>query len=314
MDYEIFVESSANIPEHIVRERNIHIISYYFNIDGKEVPCYQPDVPFAETAKKFYANMRAGVEARTSLISETRFVEELTPALTAGKDALLITIASGISGTYQQALAAQKTLKELFPERKVFVVDSANSSLGEGLLAIKAADLRDMGESLEACAAWVKNNAYKMNSFVTVEDLKYLRRTGRISMAVAIAGTLLGIKPLICADGGPAPKMTVYGKVRGRKKALAALVEAFEKHAVRPESQTIAIAHADCEDEALELAAALKEHGAQDIIIEYYDLCSGSHIGPGTIALFFMGTDRRADPTRREADAAPNSLPATSKA
>lgn len=314
MGYEIFVGSSANIPEEIVNARGIRVLAYYFNVGGEERPCYRPGVPFREIAKSFYADMRAGLEAHTSLIPEARFVEELSPTLEEGKDAVLITMASGISGSYQQAVAAGKELEKRYPGRKVYVVDSANASLGQGLLAIKAADLRDMGESAEACAEWLKSNAYKMNSYVTVEDLKYLRRGGRISMAAAVAGTLLGIKPLLRADGSALPKLSVYGKARGRKKAIAALVEAFDKYVIRPESQTIAIAHADCEEEAEELAETLRQHGANDIIVEYYDLCTGSHIGPGTIALFFMGEDRRADPTRRETESAPSSLPAASKA
>ncbi|MBR7186101.1 MAG: DegV family protein [Clostridia bacterium] len=294
-DYEIFVESSANIPEHLVQDRNIRVIPYYFSIKGKERPCYEKGVPFKEIAKHFYAEMRAGMEAKTSLISEARFVEELSPTLKAGKDAVVLTIASGISGTYQQALAAKKTLEKAFPARRVYVCDSANASLGQGLLALRAADLRDLGESAETCAQWLKENAFKMNSYVTVEDLKYLRRTGRISMAAAVAGTILGIKPLIRADGSVTnPKMTVYGKARGRKKAISALVDAFDSRAIRPEAQTVAIAHADCEEEATALAEILKEHGAGNVIIEYYDLCTGSHIGPGTIALFFFGEDRRA--------------------
>lgn len=292
--YEIFVDSSANLPQELVEKYDIRVITYYFNVRGEEEACYRGEKDFSKTAKAFYAMMRAGLEAHTSLISEGRFEEELAPTLEAGKDAVLLTIASGISGTYQQALAAKATLEQRFPERKVYVRDSANASLGQGLLAIKAAELREQGESAEACAAWLEENAYKMNSYVTVEDLKYLRRSGRISMAAAVAGTILNIKPLIRADGGTMPKLAVYGRARGRKKAISSLVEAFDANVIHPEEQTIAIAHADCEAEALELAETLKAHGAKDIIMEYYDLCTGSHIGPGTIALFFMGKDRRS--------------------
>ena len=311
--YEIFTESSANIPDALVKERNIHIISYYFNVGGEERPCYREGVSFREIARSFYADMRAGLEAHTSLISEARFAEALTPALQAGKDVIVITIASGISGTYQQALAAKKSLEAQFKERKVYVLDSANASLGQGLLVLKAADLRDMGESAEACAKWIHTNAYKVNSYVTVEDLKYLRRSGRISMAAAVAGTILGIKPLVKADGGAQPKLAVYGKARGRKKAIAALVDAFDKYVERPEAQTIAIAHADCEDEAEALAETLKAHGARDVMVEYYDLCTGSHIGPGTIALFFFGADRRTEAERREQEAAWAGKPVSEK-
>ncbi len=302
-DYDIFVDSSANLPEQIVKERGIKVITYYMNDGNGERPCYTEGVPFAEAAREFYAEMRKGADFHTSLINEGRFVEALTPSLEAGKDVVVITIASGISGTYQQALAARKALAKTFPKRNVYVLDSANASLGQGLIALKAADLRDLGESAETGAEWVRNNVYTLNSYVTVEDLKFLRRSGRISMMTAIAGTILNIKPLIRADGGVTPKLAVYGKARGRRKAIGALVEAFDKLVVRPEAQTIAIAHADCEEEALALADTLRHHGANDILIEYYDLCTGSHIGPGTIALFFFGKDRRSEAELKEAAA-----------
>ncbi len=297
--FEIFADSSANLPEQLERERRIHIITYYMNVKGTEIACHDPDVPFRETAKKFYQNMREGLEAKTSLIGEARFVEAVSPTLAAGKDAVILTIASGISGTWNQAINAKKTLEAQFPDRKVFVCDSCNASMGQGLLALYAADKRDAGESAEACAAWLTDNAYRLNSYVTVEDLKYLHRGGRISAATAIAGTLLNIKPLIKASGEEHPKLIVYEKARGRKKSIAALVEAFDKNVEDPASQVIAITHADCEEEALALAETLKERGVRDVIVEFYDLCTGSHIGPGTIALFFLGKDRRTEEEKR---------------
>lgn len=291
-DFDIFVDSSANIPDKL--REGIHVIPYLCTINGEEFACSE-DADFSELAKSFYQKMREDADVKTSLIVEERFIEAIAPTLEAGKDALLITIASGVSGTYNQALNAKKTLEERFPKQKVYVLDSANASLGEGLLALKVADLRAMGESAQTCAEWFTRNAYKMNSYLTVDDLKYLRRGGRISRTLAIAGSLLNIKPLIRADGGTPAKLSSYGKVRGRRKAISSLVEAFDKNVVRPETQTVAITHADCEEDALELAAILKEHGARDVIVEYYDLCSGIHVGPGTIALFFMGKDRKSE-------------------
>ena len=294
-DFEIYVDSSANIPDDLRKKHGIRVIPYICTINGREISCIDDTRSYSETAKTFYEAMRNNADVKSSLIVEARFAEALTPVLEEGKDVILFTIASGISGTYQQALAAQKGLEKQFPERKVYVVDSANASLGEGLLALKAADLRDMGESAEACAEWAKQNAYKMNSVFTVDDLKYLRKGGRISRTLAIAGSLLNIKPLLRADGGANAKIAFFGKARGRKKAVSAIVEAFDKYVIRPESQTIAIAHADCEEEALALAETLKEHGARDVIVEYYDICTGIHVGPGTLALFFMGKDRKTE-------------------
>lgn len=297
--FDIYVDSAANLPDEIRTSRDIRVIAYNYIIDGKEYPCLEEGVPFTESAKKFYGAMRAGAEAKTSLIGEERFIEAVTPSLEAGRDVVILTIASGISGTFRQAQAAQKTLSERFPDRTIAALDSANASLGEGLLAIKLADLRDMGESAESAADWLLNNAYKMNSYLTVGDLKYLRRGGRISTALAVAGTLLSIKPIIKADGGATPKLTFAGKEHGRKKAISALVKAFCENVEKPETQTIAVAHADCEEEALALAETLRGYGVRDVIIEYYDICTGAHAGPGTIAVFFMGKDRRGEAAKR---------------
>lgn len=307
-DFEIFTDSSANIPNDLRKERNIHIISYICSVNGTDKYCFE-DRPFEETAKRFYAEMRANADIKTSLIVEERFIEAITPSLEAGRDVIIVTIASGISGTYAQAVAAQKTLSKKYPQRKILVADSANASLGEGLLVLKVADLRDMGESIETCAEWVKNNAYKMNSFFTVDDLKYLRKGGRISRTLAIAGTLLSIKPILTADGSANAKISFFGKARGRKKAISTLVDSFRRNCIRPEGQTIAITHADCEEEALALAAELKELGARDVIVEYYDICTGTHVGPGTIALFFMGKDRRNETFAAEAVAQGKTVP-----
>lgn len=294
--FEIFADSSANLPDGLIEKHNINIISYTCIVNGEERLCYVPNGDFTQTAKKFYEDLRNGADVKTSLIDEQRIIEAVTPAMQSGRDAVFITISAGISGTYNQAIEAKKTLEKQFPRCKLYVCDSANASLGEGLLVLKAADLRDMGESAEACAKWINTNAYKLNSYLTVGDLKFLKKGGRISAAAAIAGTILNIKPLIRADGGSPAKLAFYAKERGRKKALTAILEACKTRAVNIENQTVAIAHADCEEDALYLAEAIKtQYGVKDVIIEYYDLCTGSHAGPGTVALFFMGKDRKTE-------------------
>jgi len=309
--FDIYVDSSANIPDELIRERDIRVIPYTFLFNGEEKLCYDTERPFRETAIEFYNQLRAGAETKTSLISEQTMIDALRPSLEQGNDVLFITIASGISGTHQQALKAKKELQALFPDREIHVADSANASMGQGLIALKVADLRDMGMSVSDCADWVKRNAYKINSFFTVNDLKYLRRGGRISATLAIAGTILNIKPILTADGSANAKITSYGKEKGRKKSLSALAKAFREYAVNPESQTVAITHGDCEEDALALADMIREAGAKDIIIEYYDLCTGSHVGPGTVALFFTGKDRRSPAAIAEAEKSFRAKPVT---
>ncbi|MDE7265723.1 MAG: DegV family EDD domain-containing protein, partial [Clostridia bacterium] len=206
--FDIYVDSSANLTDEMIATANINVIPYICTINGEERLCYESGKPFAVTAKKHYEDMQTGADAKTSLIGEARFIEAVTPSLEAGKDVFIITIAAGISGTYSQAVAAKRTLEKQFPKNKVYVGDSANASLGEGLLAINVARLRDIGESLTACAEWFEENKYKMNAYCVVQDLKYLRKGGRISTTLAIAGTILNIKPILRADGGNPAKLT----------------------------------------------------------------------------------------------------------
>ena len=292
--FDIFVDSAANIPDELVARHDICMIPYTCTVNGVEQSTYDKTRPFCDCAKEFYAQLRAGADIKTSLVSEATLISAIEPSLAAGRDVLVITITESLSGTTRQAQVARDALLERYPDRKIFVIDSCNASMGEGLLALKAADLRDMGESVEACAEWVENNRYKLNSYVTVDDLKYLRKSGRVSMVKAIAGAILGIKPILHADGGTPARLTFFSKEKGRKKALAELLRALDENVVDLASQTVAIAHADCEEDALYLRDELVKRGAADVIVEYYDLCTGSHVGPGTVALFYFGKDRRS--------------------
>ena len=299
-EFDIYCDSGANIPFKLVKERNINVIPYSFTIDGVEQSCYGHGDNFHEVAKQFYERIREGLEVKTSLISMQKVIDAVTPSLENGRDVLITYISAGISGSYNQGKEAAKELSELYPDRKIFVVDSVNASMGEGLLVLKACDLRDMGESVEACAEWLENNKYNLNSYLTVGDLKYLKKSGRISATLAIAGTILNIKPILKANGEDVAQIVFHSKERGRKRALLALAENFTENVVDPENQTVSICHCDCEEDALALAEMVKERGAKDVIIEYYDLCTGSHIGPGTVALFFYGKDRKTGGTPKK--------------
>lgn len=291
--FDIYCDSGANIPYKMVTGRDIKVIPYSFIVNGVEQSCYGHKENFHEAAKKFYAEIRGGAEIKTSLISKQKVIEAVTPSLEGGRDVMITLISSGISGSFSQAREAAAELSKIYPDRKIIACDSANASMGEGLLVLKACDLRDMGESVEACAEWIENNKYNINSYLTVGDLKYLKRSGRISATLAIAGTILNIKPIIKADGSDSAKLVFHSRERGRKKALQAIADNFTANVSDPENQTVAICHADSEEDALELAEMVKSRGAKDIIIEYYDLCTGAHAGPGTVALFFYGKDRK---------------------
>ncbi|MGN1373119.1 MAG: DegV family protein [Candidatus Coproplasma sp.] len=289
-NFEIFVDSAANLTDELIAKHNITVVPYTCSINGEEMECYQKDVPFDEISKKFYDAMREGAETKTTLINADKFIDAITPVMQEGKDVLLFVITTKLSGTYNQALAAKERLKEQFPDRKLLVVDSFNASLGEGLMAVYAAEKRDKGEDIESVYKWACDNVANMNSFVTVSSLKYLKRTGRVNAAKALIGTMLKINPVVW--GSHRGELEVLCNVRGRKKAISKLVELFKDRVIDPENQHIAIAHADCLEEAEQLAEMIKEAGAKEVIINMYDLCTGAHIGPGTIALFFMGKKR----------------------
>jgi DegV family protein with EDD domain len=288
--FEIFVDSSANLTDEMIAKNNIKVISYTCRIDGNDMECYEKGKPYKEIAKTFYDAMREGHETKTSLINCGKIVDAVTPTFEEGKDVLLVTISSQISGTYTQALQAAEILKATFPDRKLVVCDSFNAGMGEGLIAMHAVKLRDLGESMETIAESIDDNKLKFNSVFTVSDLKYLRKGGRISATLAIAGTLLNIKPILKGDAYG--KISACGKEKGRRRALQRLAETFKENVTNADKQTVCIAHADCEEDALMLADMIKAYGAKDVVINWYDICTGSHVGPGTVALFFYGKDR----------------------
>ncbi|MCD8373144.1 MAG: DegV family protein [Clostridia bacterium] len=310
MKFDIFVDSSANLTEETIEEYSIKVIPYICMCDGREVICYTGVKTFEEEAKDYYKAMAEGKDVSSSLVTKERIMDAIEPSLKEGRDALMVTISAGVSGTYEQAVKATKELMQKYPERKVYIADSANAGYGEGFLALYAAKLREIGEDFDTCVKWIENNKFRMNSSFTVSDLKWLKKGGRISTAVAIAGTILNIKPILWADAGPIAKIGVCGKVKGRKKSLAAIAETYREKAVFPEAQTVAICHGDCEEDALALAEMLKEYGATDITITYFDIVCGTHVGPGSLALFFLGKDRRGQ-TAEKTEKVPS--PATAK-
>lgn len=293
--FDIFADSGNNIPDGLIEKYEIGVIPFLCTVNGVDRYCYEKGTPFSETAKKFYGDIRAGAEIKTSLIGAARFEEALTPSLQEGRDVILFTITQTLSGTYAQAVAAKEELEKKFPQNKVYVIDTANASMGSCLLVLKVAEMRGLGVGVEECAIWAQENAYKVNSYVTVDDLKYMRKGGRVSAVAAIAGTLLNIKPVLWANDTVPAKLEVFCKERGKKKALATILKAFDDNVENLDTQTVAIAHADCIEDANYLKEALEAKGVKNIIIEYYDLCTGGHVGPGTIALFFFGKDRRGE-------------------
>lgn len=282
---QLFTDTSANLPVEIIDEYGIEVVPFSYTIDGVE---YIPEREF--DGKAFYAAMRAGSEVKTSMVNAGTFIERFKAALDAGKDVLYIGMSGGISGTANAALMAKQELDEEYPDRKIVVIDTLAASLGEGLFVIKAAEqLRD-GVALDAIEEDIRAQVPHMCQSFTVDDLKYLKKTGRVSGAAAIIGNVLSIHPILIGDYEG--KIVVKSKVRGMKRTLDALAERYAE-LVLNKAETIGIAHADNEEGKAYLVQRLRDKGLTGKCLSVcYEPVTGSHVGPGTVALFFFGTDR----------------------
>lgn len=282
---QLFTDTSANLPVEIIDEYGIEVVPFSYTIDGVE---YIPEREF--DGKAFYAAMRAGSEVKTSMVNAGTFIERFKAALDAGKDVLYIGMSGGISGTANAALMAKQELDEEYPDRKIVVIDTLAASLGEGLLVIKAAEQLKDGVALDAIEEAIRAQVPSMCQSFTVDDLKYLKNTGRVSGAAAIIGNVLSIHPILIGDYEG--KIVVKAKVRGMKRTLDALAERYAELALS-KTETIGIAHADNEEGKAYLVQRLRDKGLTGKCLSVcYEPVTGSHVGPGTVALFFFGTDR----------------------
>ena len=282
---QLFTDTSANLPVEIIDEYGIEVVPFSYTIDGVE---YIPEREF--DGKAFYAAMRAGSEVKTSMVNAGTFIERFKAALDAGRDVLYIGMSGGISGTANAALMAKQELDEEYPDRKIIVIDTLAASLGEGLFVIKAAEQLNDGVALDAIEEDIRAQVPSMCQSFTVGDLKYLKKTGRVSGAAAIIGNVLSIHPILIGDYEG--KIVVKAKVRGMKRTLDALAERYAELALS-KTETIGIAHADNEEGKAYLVQRLRDKGLTGKCLSVcYEPVTGSHVGPGTVALFFFGTDR----------------------
>ena len=239
----------------------------------------------------FYRRIRAGEAATTSAVSVGDFEEVMRPILTGGRDILCLCFSSALSTTYQSACIAAQTLSEEVPEGTVRVVDTLCASLGQGLLVYLCAQEKRRGASLEELTAYAETTRGKVCHWFTVDDLNHLKRGGRVSATAALFGTMLSIKPVLHVDD--AGRLIPVSKTRGRKASLLALVDHMAQTAVDPANQTVFISHGDCLADAEFVADAIRTRlGVTDIRINYVGPVIGNHSGPGTVALFFLGSGR----------------------
>ena len=286
MDFQIITDSCCDFPTPMYGQLGLTFVPLTVEFRGNTFDDKNDD-----TLKDMYQGLRAGEVAKTSAVNPSRWSQAMEKALAAGKDVLVLAFSSGLSTTYQSAVIAAEELKDAYPDRKIQVIDTLCASMGQGLLVWYACKKRDEGLSLDEVTQWVLDNRLHLCHWFTVDDLMYLKRGGRISAATALVGTMLQIKPLLHVDDeGHLINMT---KTRGRKAAIDAMVKKAQELGADYDNSTMFISHGDCLSDAEYLSRQLKEKcGVKDVVISYVGAVIGSHSGPGTLALFFLGSHR----------------------
>ena len=287
MSFAIVTDSLAGLPLAQIARRGLVVIPLSYTISGKEHLCLAPE---GYDSAAFFQTMKLRGEVSTSMVPPHRFLTFLKPLLRSGLDLLFLSASSGLSSSYQSACMAAEQLREEFPHRKLQIVDSLSSSLGQGLLVLRAFDLRERGMCLEDTARTLLSLRHRIAHLFTVDDLMYLSRGGRLSGAKAMLGTALGLKPLL--KGDPNGRIVLCGKARGRAQAIGKLADQYNALVRYPGDQTVCIAHGNAPQEAEALAQRLRQtNPPKEILIAPFDPANGCHAGPGALALFFEGDE-----------------------
>ena len=288
-DFIILTDSSADLSAEMAQELDVQVIPLSFIMKGRTYRDF-PDNREMDP-HLFYEALRQGEEATTAAVNVGQYTEAMEPLLQAGKDVLILAFSSGLSATYNSSRLAVEELREKYPERKLYTVDTLCASLGQGLLVWYAAKARERGGTIEEVRDWVEDRKLNLCHQFTVDDLHFLKRGGRISAATALVGSVLQVKPVLHVDNEG--HLVNIGKVRGRQAALKALVDRMEETAIDSGSLTVFISHGDCLEDAQTVAGMVKKRfGVQNICINYVGPVIGAHSGPGTVALFYIGTNR----------------------
>ena len=289
MSFVVFTDGCSNLPGSVLNGRQIRTLPFTYTINGQQI-VYNGDIETFD-AHAHYDLLRSGELIQTSLANTQQFIDHFRPVLETGLDVVYIGMSSGISGTYQASSIAAAELMEEFPDRRVRTVDSLGAGLGTGLLTIMAANLRDEGMTADETADTLDRKRMDLCEFFTVDDLMFLRRTGRLSTTGALVGTMLGIKPILRGD--EEGHIVVCQKCRGRKKAVDTIAQLYRDRVVDPERQVIAISHGDCLEDAQALAEKVCAIAKpKELLFCPHEPVTGSHVGPGMLALFFFGKGR----------------------
>ena len=286
-DYVIFTDSCCDVQPEVLEQWGVSYANMTFTFEGEDKEYTNTDI----SNKEFYDRMRHGACAKTAAINAASFVHAFTPILEEGKDILYVAFSSGLSTTVNSAHMAAGELKESYSDRKIIIVDTLAASAGGGLMVYMAVQKKNKGATIEENAAYLETLVPQHCIWFIVDNLEYLKRGGRVSPLVAFAGGLLGIKPVLQMDSEG--HLIKTGTARGRKKAIEALADKYAELSYEEKNTPIFISHADCGEEAKLLADMLEQrHGGKVTLLTEIGPVIGSHCGPGTIALFFIGAHR----------------------
>lgn len=286
MSYQIITDSCCDFPNEAYAKLDLIKIPLVVEFRGQVNDDRNDD-----SLKEMYDGLRNGESAKTAAVNPQRWAEAIEPVLAGGEDALVLSFSSGLSTTFQSAMIAAQELMERYPDRKVRVVDTLSASMGQGLLVWYVCRQRQQGATLDEAYAWAEENKYHLCHWFTVDDLMYLKRGGRVSATTALVGTMLQIKPVLHMDDEG--HLINMAKTRGRKASIDALAKKFGELGQGYDNSTVFISHGDCLEDAKYLEKVLKErYGVKEVCISYVGAVIGSHSGPGTVALFFLGSHR----------------------
>lgn len=293
-DFIISCNSTADLEKEHLESRDIKYTYFHYFLDGKH---YWDDLGQSMSFADFYKAMQDGADTKTSQINAAEYEEFFESFLKDGKDVLHLELSSGISGALNSSNIARDILQERYPDRKIYVVDSLNASVGYGLIVDKMADLRDEGKSIDEIYEWLEENKLKAQAWFFTTDLTFLVKGGRVSKASGFVGGVLNICPLLAIDAQG--KLVARQKIRTKKKVIEALVKQLETYAENrlEYSGKIFISHSACYEDAKAVADKIEERFPNTkgkILINNIGTTIGSHTGPGTVAMFFWG-DKRED-------------------
>ncbi len=284
----IITDSCSDLPLEYVKRRNLPILNFTFNFMGED---RKDDLGQTLSHSEFYNAVRQGEMPTTSQVNSQTYIDFFKEFIGQGKPIIYMCFSSALSGSYNSALLARNTLLEEYPDAVITIVDTRCASMGQGLLVHHSLDLRDKGLDHDKIVEWIESNKLRVAHWFTVDDLEHLRRGGRVSGAAAFIGSILSIKPVLHVDNEG--RLIPMSKVKGRKKSIKVLFEKMQETAINPSDQTVFISHGDSVEDANYLADMIREHlGVRDILINPIGPVIGAHSGPGTIALFFLATNR----------------------